>query len=252
MAKSGRAVQSVERAVDILQALSRHPRGIALGALAKEVDLPAQTAQSLVRTLEARGMVAQARPRSPYCLGPAAVAMVRRWLAADGHAEAARPIVEELGRATGEHTVLVCLRAGAFYRLVETPSTHVIGVGPRYGDKAANPTMATTKVLLAYADAATREAVVRELDFDSLGPPAIPDADSFRRHIREVRRRGRAVSINESSAELTALAVPVGVGTAHRRGLGPAPVMGPPRPLAGAAAVIAWTASAPCSSRPPS
>ncbi len=210
MAKSGRNVQSVERAVGILQALSRHPRGLGLGELAEEMGLPAQTAQSLVRTLEALGMVTQARPRTPYCLGPEAVAMVRRWLGADGQVEAARPIVEELGRATGEHTVLVSLRAGAFYRLVETPSTHVIGVSPRYGDAPVNPTMATTKVLLAWADPGTREAVLRGFDFNPQGPPAIRDAERYRRYLREVRRQGHAVSVNETSSELTALAVPVG------------------------------------------
>lgn len=62
-------VQSLCRALDIVEALMRSDRGLGLGELSERVGLKKTTAHNLVRTLRSRGYVDK-DPGGGYCLGP--------------------------------------------------------------------------------------------------------------------------------------------------------------------------------------
>ncbi|GAA1135793.1 helix-turn-helix domain-containing protein [Nesterenkonia lutea] len=61
-------VQSVDRALDILEAISAHGGQMSLSELAGQTSLPAPTAHRLLRTMIAKGYVRQLANRS-YGLG---------------------------------------------------------------------------------------------------------------------------------------------------------------------------------------
>mgnify|MGYP006280187177 CR=1 FL=1 len=211
MAGGTRTVQSVERAVEILFILSRHPRGLGLSEVAEQVGLRPQTAQSLLRTLEGLDMIAQKAKRAPYVLGPEAIALGRRWMAGNGHVEAARPVVRDLGRHLNEHVLLASLRGGSLYRLAETSPDQMVTISPSYASHAVTPTMATVKVLLAYASPDGRDEALEQMGFASDAPAR----EEYFQELNEVRDKGYALSINETADDLTAVAVPV-MGEAGR------------------------------------
>lgn len=61
-------MQSVERALEILEVISDHDGRLTLSHLSAETGLPAATVHRLLRTLIARGYIVQLKNRS-YALG---------------------------------------------------------------------------------------------------------------------------------------------------------------------------------------
>src|SRR6478735_11095215 len=64
------AVQSVDRAVSVLEILARHGEA-GVTEIAEELDVHKSTAFRLLGVLENRGLVAQAKDRGKYYLGAA-------------------------------------------------------------------------------------------------------------------------------------------------------------------------------------
>ncbi len=62
-------VQSLCRALDIVEVLMRSDHGLGLGELSERVGLKRTTAHNLIRTLRSRGYV-EKDPSGGYCLGP--------------------------------------------------------------------------------------------------------------------------------------------------------------------------------------
>ncbi len=71
-------VQSVLRAVDVLELLASDPVGLSLGDLGGRLGLKAPTVHNLLRTLAARGLVEREGPPIRYRLGPRLVEMAQR------------------------------------------------------------------------------------------------------------------------------------------------------------------------------
>lgn len=69
-----RRVQSVDRALDILEAIGAHGGQLSLSELAEQTHLPAPTAHRLLRTMIAKGYVRQLADRS-YGLGEKLIAL---------------------------------------------------------------------------------------------------------------------------------------------------------------------------------
>ncbi|PRZ14937.1 helix-turn-helix domain-containing protein [Nesterenkonia sandarakina] len=67
-ARRAPGVQSVDRALDILEVINAHGGQLSLSELAEETGLPAPTAHRLLRTMIAKGYVRQLANRS-YGLG---------------------------------------------------------------------------------------------------------------------------------------------------------------------------------------
>lgn len=64
-------IQVIARATAIMRALSDHPGGMSLAAIATAVDLPRSTVQRIIYALEVEKLVESLRPGSGYRLGPA-------------------------------------------------------------------------------------------------------------------------------------------------------------------------------------
>ena len=69
-------VQVVARTAAIMRALSAHPGGLSLTAIANEVDLPRSTVQRLVTALEMEGLVDAKGPNGGTRLGPTISSLV--------------------------------------------------------------------------------------------------------------------------------------------------------------------------------
>ncbi len=205
-----RSIQSLDRAAALLNAVAAAPDGLSLTALAAAAGLAPQTAQSLVRTLQTHGWMAQAGRGRPYTLGPGLLTLARRWSERGGPAAAARAVVEELSQATGEYALLAELRGRTIMPLVERRAerTLMLGNTETYGPERLH-IMATAKVLLAYLDPARRDRLVDGLELTVHGPNSVRSRASLLRHLDGIRRQGHAVCREEAGEQVAALAVPV-------------------------------------------
>ena len=99
-------VQSVDRALDLLEALGEAERSLSLAEVAQRTGLTPPTAHRLLRTMQARGYVNQHASRE-YSPGPALIALGRK--ATPALAVLAQPVLAELEEISGETANLAVL-----------------------------------------------------------------------------------------------------------------------------------------------
>ena len=211
MAKTAarRTVQSVDRAVRILELLSEQPEGLALKDLAARTRLAPQTLQSLLRTLQSHQLVVQEGRGLPYLLGPRVHELGRRWMSSRDLATMARQAVERLARDIGESVLLAELRGRTLVGMAEiSPQRHLM-VRAELESSDRMHTMATAKLLLAFLDDRRQAEVVSSLRFAKHGPNAPAGEAQLRRQLQTIRKKGYAVCLEEAAAGVAALAVPV-------------------------------------------
>lgn len=211
-----RTIQSVDRAMQMIELLASAPAGYPLSHLANEMGLKVQTAQSLLRTLEYHGLISQTARGEPYVLGPRVHDWSKRWLAGLDWATAAGPVVADFGARLGEYVVLSQLRGESLVHVAEkTPSRSLVVTPTAEGPEHLH-TRATAKVLLAWLDKEEQDRIVAGLPMHKRGPGSITDRDVFAKRLCQIRRRGYAECIDEASEGVAALAVPV--NTARGKG----------------------------------
>ncbi len=207
--KEPRTVQSVDRAVAILETLVQQADGLNLSTLAEQLGLAPQTAQSLVRTLQTHGLVAQNGRGQPYTIGPKLPALAQRWLGGSGPAALARNAVLAFSAKLGEYALLAELRGALLMPLCEVRAERTLMANPQPYDPDRLHTMATAKVLLAALPRPEQEEICKRLRFTKRGPRTITDPAAFLDHLVQVSKQGYAVCREETGSQVVALAVPV-------------------------------------------
>lgn len=205
-----RTVQAVDRALALADTLSREPDGLTLTALARRTGLAAQTAQSLLRTLQQHGWVVQAGRGAPYRLGPAIGALHRRWTAHLDRAAAAAVPLQALSRELGEYVVIAEWVGDRLYPIAEARPDRELTVRGETFRRERLHVMATGKLLLATLDEATCRTVVAGLPLEKAGPRSVGTADALLADLRTIRRQGYACCEEEAALGVVALAVPIG------------------------------------------
>lgn len=212
--KSGR-VQSVSRALGILEAVALKPNGIGLGALAREVGLPAQTVQGLVRTLQHHRYVVQNERGGPYCLGPAMPELWQTWSDRQDRGELAASVVEACCTKLGENVVLAELQGGVLVPLAQSMARGELSVKRTVPDRETIHLRATGRILLASLEKRTLAAVLLHADFKSGGPRAPRSAGDLLSELPGIRTAGVACVRDVAAAGISAVAVAIADRTGH-------------------------------------
>jgi DNA-binding IclR family transcriptional regulator len=199
-------VQSVERALAILRALSTGPAGVT--DIADRVELAKSTVSRMLATLERAGAVEQLGGGGPYRLGP----LISEISAAAGPGrtllEAAAPMLAELTAATGEAAGL-SVREGDLVRFVlQTRPESEVQVRDWTGTTAPLHVGPSGLVMLAFA---TPEDVDRYLATPRSGftERTVTDPSGIRERLERIRVSHVEWVFGEFSLELNSCAAPV-------------------------------------------
>jgi len=201
------SVQSVDRAVAILEILARDGEA-GVTEVARELDVHKSTASRLLAALDRRELVAQDTARGKFRLG---VGIVRLAGAASQRLDVlqeSRPVCRLLAQEVGE-TVNLAISSGrdALY-LDQVAGPAALSPHNWAGQRIPLHATSDGKVLLAYLPEAELAG--------SLTPPlarfterTVTDVAEFPALLAEVRRRGYATAVEELEAGLTAVAAPI-------------------------------------------
>ena len=204
-----RTIQSLDRAVAILDLLATRAEGLSLSRIASRMDLRPQTVQGLLRTLQAHELVAQAARGAPYVLGPRVHQLSRQWLAGHDRGLLARPIVAELSAQIDEYVLLAELRGESLIHLAVAAPDRSLMVRPGPATAGRLHAMATGKLLMAHLPAARRNALVNSLTLRKLGPRTVTSRAALLRQLEQIHHDGLVVCIEEMGQGIAALAVTV-------------------------------------------
>lgn len=223
------AVQSVDRAIDLLEAMARSDVPMGVGELAAATGLPQGTVHRLLRTLQARGYVRSDASRK-YSLG--ASAFVLGDAAQRSLARSARPHLADLVSFSGETANLAVLEGDDVVYLAQVPSPHSLRMFAEVGRHVPPHTTAVGKVLLAAMPSERAGALLARTGLPRQTDSTITDPDEFLAELDSTRARGWAADEGEHEAGVRCVAVPVGEGDEVVAALS---VSGPAERFAGAA-----------------
>ncbi len=203
-----RLVQSVDRAIRMVKILAAKPQGLSLSELAGQVELPVQTVQGLLKTLQAHQWVNHLGRGKPYLLGPGIHQLSRQSLDLQDKAVLAREPVFSLSRKIGEYVLLVELRGTYSIALVEARSDQPLNVNYESGSFIYLHSMSTGKILLAFLPADRQEQILEKLKLVDDGLNNEVTLKRLRKELQEVIQRGYATHIQEKLG-VGSIAVPV-------------------------------------------
>ena len=205
-----RSVQSVDRALDLLEALVAADGEVSITALATRTGLHVSTVHRLLSTLLRRGYVRQNTETSRYYAG-AKLATLGEGRSRYGELRLrARPVLRTITEATRETANLVVLDDLAAVYIETVPSPQVVRLFTAVGNRVPLHATGAGKCLLAALPAAKRDALLDRLELRSFTPHTIVDLATLRRALDEARERGFVIDDEEYDDGVRCVAVPVG------------------------------------------
>jgi len=196
--RARRSVQSVDRALDLLEALAAAEGEVSITALAARTTLHVSTVHRLLSTLLRRGYVRQ----NPETLAEGRSRFGELRLRA-------RPVLRAITEATRETANLVVLDDLAAVYIETIPSPQVVRLFTQAGNRVPLHATGAGKALLAALPAARRDSVLDRLELRPYTPHTIVDAAVLRRAVEEIRERGYAIDDEEYDDGVRCVAVPV-------------------------------------------
>ncbi|MGN6130494.1 MAG: IclR family transcriptional regulator [Nocardioidaceae bacterium] len=216
----GGRVQSVERAMAILQVLAVESEPTSLAQLAASLDLAKPTVHGLVQTLRDLGFVDQDPDTGLYSLGPAVVELGQRKVDLNEVRSRALNWTDALAAHSGEAAQVGVFSGG---RVLIAHHVFRPDSGARYDGSgvqrietgATHPLHATAlgKVLVAYDPRAARWIGQQELE--SFTYRTMTDRSRLLRDLADVRDLGWAAAVEEEHPGEAAIAAPVRDGAGH-------------------------------------
>lgn len=207
-ADSQGGVQSVDRAITVLEILAREGSA-GVSEVAAEIGVHKSTAFRLLAALEERDLVEQNVDRGKYQLAfgilrlassiPARIDLVRQ----------SQPLLDDLAAAIDETINIAVVREHYAVNVQQAMSTAAVASQNWVGQLTALHATASGKVLLAHMPEERLEAILAKAGLPKLTPHTITSRKVLMAQLEEVRTSGFATTHEELEAGLNASAVPI-------------------------------------------
>ena len=208
---SGSRVQSLDRALDILEALAAASGEIGVSDLSERVGLHVSTVHRLLSVLVSRGYARQNAPSGRYALGSHLLRLATGAVNGgnfDVRLEA-RSTLQELAAASGETVNLVLLIDEQVVYVDQVLSQHRVHMFTQTGTRAPLYCTACGKSLLAYRRPDELDRYLHGEELRPQTPNTITTAAAMRAELARIRERGYAIDHGETELEVQCVAAPV-------------------------------------------
>ncbi|HZF58586.1 MAG TPA: IclR family transcriptional regulator [Rubrobacter sp.] len=201
-------VQSVERALDILEFLSRSEDEVGVSEIGAGTGLPAGTVHRLLGTLTSRGYIHKNAHTRRYGLGLRSLTMAIT--TRERLAPLALPFLEELMEESQETANLAILEGNAMMYIEQvSPPARMLRTFTEPGNRVPLHSSGTGKVLLAYQPPRLIDFIVGRAGLTRQTATTITDPGQLCSELRNIRRDGYAVDHGEQEEGVRCLAAPV-------------------------------------------
>jgi len=224
-AKSDYLIQSVSRALDILEAFAIGQEELGVTELSRKLKLHKNNVFRLLATLETRGWVDQDRDSGNYRLGLKTFEVASVFLHHLGLSKQAHAVLRELAGDTGETAYLAVLEGGSVVCVDAVETVQAVRVVSYLGRRLPAHATALGKAQLAFRPAEEIEAVWKPQE--RMGPTArtLTDPERLTEELKRVVAHGAAFEDEELERGVRGVAAPV--RDYARRVVGAVGVVGP-------------------------
>ncbi len=204
--ESASGVQSVDRALRILEILARSGES-GVTEVAGALEVHKSTAFRLVATLEQHGLVEQVEGRGKYRLGVGLLRLAGATSARLDVVQEARPLCKQLAATTGETINLATLSGHSALYLDQAAGPSSLQPHNWVGQHIPLHATSNGKVLIAWLPPDELDELLGRLP--SFTGSTITTKAQLRTELGHVREQGHAVAVDELEVGLTAIAAPV-------------------------------------------
>lgn len=202
-------VQSLERALHILNKLSEYPDGLPIARLSEQVGLSKSTTHRLLSTLASLNYVVKDEETDKYKLGLQVLFLSRNLLNNLDIVNIAKRHLEKLSQEVNE-TVHLCIEdQGEILYVDKIESTQTIRMYSRVGNRAPMYCTAVGKILLSDMDGDYYKNVISKTDFVPHTKTTITSEEQLQEEIRKVKQQGYAIDNAEREEGLRCIASPI-------------------------------------------
>lgn len=197
-ARAEGGIQSVERAISLLELLAQSGGASSLTDLSQRAGLNISTCHHLLATLAKCGYVAKVPGRRTYALGARVLHLSHAFMRQVDLPRRAQPVLDRVNAATGEACHLAVLQGDQVVTVAKSEARQAIRVETaEIGAAEAPHATATGKAMLAWLP---EEQTRRILDVNGMRPftqHTITDATALVEDMRHVRRNGFSIDREE-------------------------------------------------------
>ncbi|HVA35047.1 MAG TPA: IclR family transcriptional regulator [Stellaceae bacterium] len=187
--KAGPIIQSVDRALDILEALARGGK-MSLAELSLKTGINASTCHHLVGTIGRRGYITQDPETRRYSLGSKIFQLSEARASQINLIELAMPFLARLNRKTGEATHLVVIEGTELITVAKLGSLHAVKVDSATGRSGAPHATAAGKAILAWLPPIRIDEILDARGMERFTAETITSRRMLIEELRLVRRYG--------------------------------------------------------------
>lgn len=228
-------VQSIDRTLDILEALAMADDDVSISALQAELGLPFGTIHRLVSALAERGYAIQSPTTRHYGPGPKLLEIATHATRSRRFSlqQIARPQLQHLTGATGETSNLVLLQNNEIVYIDQVASARLVRMFTETGRHAPLYCTGAGKAILSTFAPQQLDAYLDHLSLAPTTPHTITSHDQLRDELARTQARGFAVDDEEFEEGVRCAAAPVfdrhGMGIAALSISGPTTRLSRPR-----------------------
>ena len=205
---SGAGVQSVDRAISVLEILAR--RGEArVTEVAAEIAVHKSTAFRLLTALEDRGLVEQDSDRGKYRLGFGILRLAGAVSSRLDVSRHGRAVCERLARDLGETVNIAVVHDHYAFNVNQVQGPAAISAHNWVGQLTPLHATSSGKVLLAHLAGSVRETLVATAGLPRFTRSTSTSTTTLDRELAAVRDRGYAMTVEEYEPGLNAIAPPI-------------------------------------------
>ena len=218
LAKVAEGTASLDKALDVLDAIGSSAAGLSQAELAARLALPRTTLYRLLGTLVARGLLRRDPLRRVYGLGSRCFEYARTAYAMPDLVAAAGAELRALRDMTGETTYLATLDGLEVVSLERCDGAHSLRSQSAIGQRKPLHCTSQGKAILSAMPPERRDAIVKELRLDALTPRTITDRRRLQAELRLTATRGWSIDDEEIALGVRCCGAPIVAADGSVRG----------------------------------
>ncbi len=205
----GSKVQSVERALTIVDIIARKNDGTTLTQIAQAMDLPKSTVHGLLSTLRDFHYVDQSEDDGRYVLGPRLFELGNQVARSWDIRDAAIPVLRRLSKEFGETVHLGAEDNGDVLYIEKIAADSLVSIRSDVGVRLPMHCSGLGKVLLAQKSKAELKRFVSQKGLPALTKRTITTRAALEKELEQVREQGYAMDDGEIMEGLRCVAAPI-------------------------------------------
>lgn len=205
-------INSIDRAVKVIELLSENPRGLKLTEISSRLEMNPSSAHHLLNTLLPYDYIAQNRDTKKYLLGFRFLEISRRIMDNMDIRKVARKYLEALRKETREAVHLVILRGNKVVYIDKFDNPGGLSLATYIGFATDPHAAAGGKVLLAELPHKNVKEIYQNRKLKNYGKKTITNLPMLLKELETVRTQGYAIDDEEYYEGVRCIAAPVRSG----------------------------------------